>query len=397
MSTERQFPPEVLTSPDEARLAYYDAYTMGHPYLDEAFEMLKPIIRNAGESRVIFIVGPTGVGKTKLRLLAEKWLIEENLATLQTDRGRIPVASVEAVLHKSGLFNAKDHLKRSLFALQEPERLVEHKIDYGVRGIRRNEDGQIVIESIILETELGWALEQALKHRRPYIFFIDEAHHMLAVASGRKLTDVPEAIKSLANRTEVVHGLLGTYELLTLHDIGDQLSRRSVYIHIPRYNAEFIEDREIWQSVVWGFQLQIPTVEPPDFLSNWEYLYERSLGCVGIFKNWSRNALADALFGGAKTVTLKHLEQRALSVGQCRNILKKIQEGEKRYADIEGKVEELRNELGLGLKPTSRRNPRSMTSRKPQEEGTTKSRGRNTGVGQRNPKRDQVGVGKNAG
>jgi AraC-like DNA-binding protein len=77
---------------------------------------------------------------------------------------------------------------------------------------------------------------------------------------------------------------------LTLHDIGDQLSRRSAYIHIPRHNAEFTEDREIWQSVVWGFQLHIPTVEEPNFLSNWEYLYERSLGCVGILKNWFMNA-----------------------------------------------------------------------------------------------------------
>jgi hypothetical protein len=341
---------------------------MGHPHLNDAFEMLKPIIRHSGDSRIIFIFGPTGVGKTTLLLLAEKWVIEEVFPILETDRGCIPVASVEAVLHKSGLFNAKDHLKRCLFALDEPKQLVDNKIDYGARGIRRNDDRQIVIESRILETELGWALEQALKHRHPKIFFIDEAHHMLAVASGRKLTDVPEAIKSLANRTEVLHGLLGTYELLTLHDIGDQLSRRSVYIHIPRYDIKFSEDRESWQDVVWNFQVQIPTVEEPDFLSIWEYLYERSLGCVGILKNWSRNALADALEEGANTVTLKHLEQRALSVGQCLNILKKIKEGEKQYEEIEGEAEKLRQNLGFGLEPTSRSESRSRVSSKPAEE-----------------------------
>lgn len=245
MSQDKQFPIELLEQSKQARLAYYDAYTMGHPHLDAAFETLKPLIRDSGDSRVIFMVGPTGVGKTKLRLLTQKWVTEELLSALETDRGCIPVASVEAVLQKSGLFNAKDHLKRSLYALSEPEQLVNHKINYGVRGIRRNDSGQIVIESSILETDLGWALEQALKHRHPKIFFIDEAHHMLSVVSGRKLTDVPEAIKSLANRTEVLHGLVGTYELLTLHDIGDQLSRRSVYIHLPRYDAFFTEDREI--------------------------------------------------------------------------------------------------------------------------------------------------------
>jgi hypothetical protein len=131
-------------------------------------------------------------------------------------------------------------------------------------------------------------------------------------------------------------------------------------------------------------------------LSNWEYLYERSLGCVGILKNWSKNAFADAIDEGASTVTLKHLERRALSVGQCRNILNKIQEGERRYAEIEGEVEKLREELGLGIKPTSKKNSQSKASQGSQKKAT-KLRGCNRGVGQCNPKRDQVGVEKNAG
>ncbi len=232
MPQSLHFPPELLTQSAQERLTYFSHYTMAHPRLEEVFNFLKLVISNSGESRVIFIYGPTGVGKTTLRLLIEKWLIESSLAQLETDRGCLPVASVEAVVQKSGLFNSKDHIKRCLFALNEP--LIDHKIDYGTRGIYRNNNGQIVIESKVLETDLGWALEQALKHRQPKIFFIDEAHHMLMVASGRKLTDLPEAIKSLANRTGVVHGLVGTYELLTLHDIGDQLSRRSVYVHFPR-------------------------------------------------------------------------------------------------------------------------------------------------------------------
>lgn len=231
------FPPQLLKASNKQRLAYYDDYTMGHPFLDDAFERLKPIIREYGESLVIFIFGPTGAGKTKLIKLAEQWVIEQLLPELNLDRGRIPFALVEATLHKSGLFNPKDHLKRSLYALHEPTKFIDSKIDYGISGVYTNDQNKIVVKSQILETDLGWALEQALKHRRPQIFFIDEAHHMLSVASGRKLTDVPEAIKSLANRTRVLHGLAGTYQLLTLHDIGDQLSRRSVYIHLPRYMA----------------------------------------------------------------------------------------------------------------------------------------------------------------
>ncbi len=388
MGNNQQFPSEYHTASASERLAYYDSYTMAHPYLDIAFETLKPIINDCGDSRIIFIVGPTGVGKTKLRLLIEKWITESSLSLLEVNKGCIPVASIEARLFSGGLFNFKDHLKRCLYALAEAPELIQNKINYGTSGVYHNPDGQLTIKPAILETELGWALEQALKQRRPKIFFIDEAHHLLAVASGRKLTDVPEAIKSLASLTHVLHGLIGTYDLLTLHDIGDQLSRRSIYVHLPRYNAEFIEDREIWHSVIWNFQCQIPTREPPDFLSHWEYLYSRSLGCVGILKNWSRNALGEALNEDASTVTLKHLEKRALSVGQCRNILKYIKEGEARYAEIEGKIEELYQDLGLRCPPISKQQTTSKSEIKSQD---VEAKKRKKLVGTRKPKRDSIG------
>ncbi|WP_445636792.1 AAA+ ATPase domain-containing protein [Nostoc sp. DSM 114161] len=400
MPQNREFPEELLNQSKDERLNFFkNEYFIPHPHLDNAFTSLKRHIQCCGDSRIVLITGPTGVGKTTLLELTKNWVNEMALPTLEVDKGCIPVADVEVTLQKSGIFNPKDYLKRCLYALHEPKNLIEHKINYGVRGISRNEKGEIVIEPKIIETELGWALEQALKQRHPHIFLIDEAHHLLSVGSGRKLTDVPEAIKSLANRTKILHGLFGTYELLTLQDIGDQLSRRSVYIHIPRYRAEFIEDIQIWQSIVWSFQQHIPTHEEPDFLSHWKYLYERSLGCVGILKNWASNALGDALNDNAKTITLKHLEQRALSVGQCQNILKTITQGEKRYSYIEGDLNQLQTKLGLKDKPQYRANLKSPTSdgaEAAQEQETTKPQKSRKSAGQRNPKRDPVGVPKNA-
>ncbi|WP_084763464.1 hypothetical protein [[Scytonema hofmanni] UTEX B 1581] len=214
---------------------------------------------------------------------------------------------------------------------------------------------------------------------------------MLMVASGRKLTDLPEAIKSLANRTLVVHGLVGTYELLTLHDVGDQLSRRSVYVHFPRYHADITQDIEIFQSVVWGFQLHMPLHKEPDLVSHWDYCYERSLGCVGILKNWLSSALASAITSGATTVEIKHLEQRALSVAQCRNILKKIKEGESNQAQIEAEVGQLRAELGLPIKPALLDDSFPIVGKK-QNAATTTGRKVVHKVGQPLPKRRQVGT-----
>jgi hypothetical protein len=111
--------------------------------------------------------------------------------------------------------------------------------------------------------------------------------------------------------------------------------------------------------------------------------------------NLSGNALADALSEEANTVNLKHLERRALSVGQCRNILKKIKEGERRYAEIEGEVESLREELGLGLKPISRQAIKARSVRQLSPQTTTTGK-RKQNVGQRKARRDPIGIENNA-
>lgn len=99
----------------------------------------------------------------------------------------------------------------------------------------------------------------------------------------------------------------------------------------------------------------------------------------------------------ANTVTLKHLEQRALSVGQCKNILKKIKEGEERYAQIEGDFNELHNALGLNLEPISRKNksPKSRQNDSKAESDSLSKKNKNVGL--RKPQRDPIGTERDAG
>lgn len=103
MSNPRYFPNTLLAQSPAEKLLYFDKYTMAHPKLEEAFNFLKLAVCNSSESRIIFIYGPTGVGKTTLRLLIEKWLVESELSQLKIDPGCLPFSSVEAVVQKSGL------------------------------------------------------------------------------------------------------------------------------------------------------------------------------------------------------------------------------------------------------------------------------------------------------
>ena len=123
----------------------------------------------------------------------------------------------------------------------------------------------------------------------------------------------------------------------------------------------------------------MPLDELPDLIPHWEYFYERTLGCIGILKNWLTRALKDVLDEESPTVTLKHLKRRAWSVAQCQRMLKEIQEGERQLKESDSDIQNLRAALGLG------------NSSYPLEKSNTQTSCQGQRVGKRNPKRDSVG------
>ncbi|MEH2235137.1 AAA family ATPase [Nostoc sp.] len=372
------FPLKLLEQSATEKLAYFENYTVAHPRLKEVYETLVRTIAEPAGASFIFVYGPSGIGKTTLRLRVEQKLTELALPKLESDRGCVPVVGVEAVAPESRNFNWKDYYTRALIALEEP--LIDHKFNYGVRGIYRDIFGKINVESKVVAPALRRALENALSYRHPDVFFIDEAQHFGKMASGHKLQDQLDCLKSVANMTGILHCLLGTYELLTFRNLSGQLSRRSVDIHFRRYCADTPEDVQAFKSVLLTFQQQMPLAQPPDLVIHWEYFYERTLGCVGILKNWLTRALKDALDREATTVTLKDLQKRAWSVAQCQRMFKEIQEGERQLSETETDVQHLRSALGLGAK----------TIAQPEEAPKkTLPQGK---VGKRNPKRDPIGV-----
>src|SRR5229473_3431216 len=104
MASPPGFPRSLLTEPWTVRLAHFQRYTVAHPRLIEAKEKLVAAIQNSEPNSLVLVFGPTGVGKTTLRLKAEQILTAEMRVELEQDRGRLPVVSVEAVAPESGVF-----------------------------------------------------------------------------------------------------------------------------------------------------------------------------------------------------------------------------------------------------------------------------------------------------
>lgn len=387
MSTRDGFPRELLSQPAEVRLAYFESKIIAHPQLKETHGRLMNGIRRPAGASLILVYGPTGVGKTTLRLRVEKQLIEEALSNLAEDRGCIPVVGMEAVASESGNFNWKDFYTRALTAMDEP--LVGQKVAYGVPDLYRDESGRLVVARTVSVAKLRYALEQCLRHRRPTAFIIDEAQHLGKVAGGRRLLDQMDTLKSLAGMSDTVHVLIGTYELLSLTNLSAQLSRRSIEICFPRYRPDRDGDIEAFKSVLLTFQRHLPLDQEPALVKHYEYFYERSVGCVGVLKNWLNRALAATLESDQTTLTLKHLEQHAEPSRKLLRMAREIREGEEALTEKADEQPELRALLGVQSSPPQRNKAETEAEEGQQRSGIRRRTGR---VGKRNPTRDPVGV-----
>lgn len=331
------FPVELLDRSIQERIDYFISHTMAHPHLNKAYQNILDAIYKAPGTSLIFVVGPTGVGKSTLLYRMEQKIIERNLADLEIDRGKIPIFGVESKSPELSQFEWKDFYIRLLEAINEP--LIDKKIVYHDKSVSRSNS----------KSQWRLAVESALKNRRPDAFYIDEAHHLAQLSSGQKLKDQPEVLKSLANLGKVKIIPAGTYDLLQLTDLGDQLCRRTKIVHFPRYRASVEDEREKFKSIVKALQIQLPLQTQPNLVESWEFLYERSLGCVGILKDWVSETLYDALTKKkpAATISIKDLERKARPVNQCRVMLSVILAGEKRFMESTEELNELRRDLGL--------------------------------------------------
>jgi hypothetical protein len=376
------FPPGLLESKPPERLAYFKGVNVTHPSLELARTRLLDAINEPADASLIVLYGPTGVGKTTLLQHVLARLIADAAAEMEQDKSYIPVASVEAVAPSSGTFSWKDHYMRALDEFNEI--LVNRKRAPGPELSQRDPRKHHNRKNAT-ELDLRYALEKCLRYRRIKTFFIDEAQHLFKRPGGRSSLDQMDTIKSLANMTTTTHVLIGTYELMDMLSLSSQLCRRSIRVHFPRYARDCPEDRMSFARVLLEFQRSLPLAHQPQLLKMYDYMYDCSLGCVGLLKSWLVRSLHAALADGGSRMTKAHLEATRLPASELTQMARDILRAEISLAENEHQLSELRATLGTTSRPPS---PHSIG---PSDPGRRVRRGR---VGKRKPGRDPVGVGK---
>lgn len=365
------FPRSLLTRHWRARLLYFKQYTVAHPLQQTAHDEVFRFIREPGTTSVLLVMGPTGVGKSTLLEKVRNQINHEHLHLFEADPGRGPAFSVEAVNPESNIFRWGEFYKRALVALDE--QMVEHKVavaDHAMADVRH-------ITSRRSRTE-DWreALEKCLLNRKPSAWLVDEGQHIAKGCRGDKIKDQLDCIKSLANMSNTLIILFGTYDLIHFRNLNDQLSRRCKTVHFPRYRAECKSDVRNFKRVLQSFERHLPLEQAPSLVPDWEYYYERSVGCIGILKDWLTNALLDVLEEEAKAreklekgelkalgedigiLTKTHIEHHALPMDAVLNIAETAVAGERELASKNGKRQRDQLRLLLKMKPK----PKAVTA-----------------------------------
>ncbi len=380
----QSFPRELLGQSKEERLAYFKGYTVAHPHLSQADDAVWNAIREPAGKLLIFVFGPTSAGKTTLLEHIEKHLMEQALSRMEEDQSHLPVARLNAMAPSARQFNWADFYTRALMSVSEP--LIDYKINYHAisnEKMQRHVNPHPRGDAAALQR--SW--EKVIKYRQMVAILIDEAQHFGKMTKGSTLFEQLDHIKSLAVETQTVHVLAGTYDLPIFRNLNSQLSRRSIDVHFPRYDATKKEDRQAFQKVLLSFQRHLPLEEQPDLVHQWRYCYARSAGCVGILKDWLTKALDEALANDEKTISTALLERHAISADRCDQMISDIEEGEKRMATDLGADERLLFRLGLSGR---RRTKNGQEQDDGAEKQQTTPRSRGARVGQRNPERDPV-------
>jgi len=368
-----RYAPALLRAPAEERLAHFERQcTIKHARLQEACDAVLHAICSPGDGArlnrpgaMVLVIGPSRVGKTTLVRVVEQRLLVRARERMRDDPGHIPFVRFTAVGSGSGRYDWMDYYKAVLRQVGDPF------VDRAAASVRVR--------------DMREAAEEALIQRQPYAVIVDEAHHLAKAANGRRVQDQLDHLKYLENRTGVSHVLVGTYEMRPFRTVNAQLACRSMDVHFRRYDATKTRDRTIFRSVVWALQWQLPVAdEPPLVERQWEFLYARSIGCIGLLKVHLNRALELALAENARTVTVAHLQATALTEDRAKLALGAALAGEADLTEPDGADERLLTLLGLGASDAA------QGTGGPESPPRAGARGHRPG--ERRPGRDPIGA-----
>lgn len=371
----------------DPRLQTFRRKLAKHTTIEHALRLLLSAVKQPRPESVIVLTGPSGVGKSTIIAAVEKHLRGIHAQRMVDDPGFLPYISLRAPTPLDGHFNWRDLFTRALS--NAGEALIERKV---LPRFEMDLDGRRIdsMKGLVRE-ELRRSLESLIRHRNVPVIILDEASALLRLKRGALPFLQFEILKSLTVELRIPIILVGAYDLLGILEGTGQLLRRSQIIHCPRYHV-YPAPRGVDESFEEALQALLGAIEidqEPGLAEHVDAFHMKSLGCIGILKDWLDRALVAALAESddEPRLTRAILKATALPNSQIARLAQEAKAGELKL--IQGDDSELAKELDLAYTP-------SLDIPAPEarvlEPGAPTPRRRTGRAGLRGPSRDPVGV-----
>jgi hypothetical protein len=337
----------------EEKKARFRQATITHRLPEQTHRKIMRAVREPAGFPFVLTYGPTGVGKSKMIETVMKQLYEvlqspPTPALLRPLKpSPTPVLVIEADQPDRSVFDRGDYYRTVLTLTEEPtyQQHVHLDIHGEAQSLKRRPLRGKAAQSNDLP-ELKAATKEAMPRHGVRVVMIDEAHHMLSGSNGMggsTLQEQLEWLKSLSSTTQILHILVGTYDLLNFGQLNGQIGRRCLPVHFSRYLLQREADCLEFQSALVSLLEQVPLRCDVETLvgSYWVYFYEGCIGCIGVLKDWLVRAVSAALDEGEARLTLDCLHDHILPTDILRQMALDASEGEQKLEHTESNREHL--------------------------------------------------------
>jgi len=216
----------------------------------EARYRLRAALDNFQSGHMIFIIGPSGAGKTTLRHSVMREVFGN---PLRWGTGKIPVIETFAKLPHNAYFSSRELVKALIYETQSPNltwllRDTRLSLDV-IDGILKDLADSTKVSGLLplrhmTEGDHWKALSRTLKTRGCRFLSIDQVTALLKNRRDTSPSDHTKHLMFFAEENELMFIMTGVHEAALLWDIHSELRRRVTTVWLPPYSPRRKKDQE---------------------------------------------------------------------------------------------------------------------------------------------------------
>lgn len=290
-----------------------------HRIFEDVFRDILRFIQYGRSDECLCVIGPTGVGKSKMKAYLIDYLIKQWMSGWRPECHH-PI-TIEAPAKAKRDFPWRAFLEDLLLLLGERD--IRRKVDLDEVEKRKRNFVHPPFSSALSISQLEHLAKLRINTLKPSAILIDEAQNMVEGMSETDRKTNVNRLKYWANSMDTKFVLFGTHESKHVLNLNEQLSRRIAPIYFPRYSKNH-EGIQYFAEFYLGLKEQLNLIIDPKIEQDFEDIYNYSLGCPGLLVTWIHHSISYCITSDKKSISKATWESQKISATRLTTIERAI-------------------------------------------------------------------------